>query len=791
MIKNYFKIAYRNFIRNKTYSLINTLGLALSMFCAMLIILWIHDELSYETFWPNADQLYRVAQEHPMGDAGVFRATATPAPLPEFIQEQSSDVLEFTRFRPVLDPMLIQYGENHFNELVTFVDSTFFTVFPCPFLMGDPDKALLDPNSMVITARVAEKYFGADWQRQEVLGQTVLLDKGHTFSISGVIENLPSNTHFQFDILFPFRKLYQLEWDTSWDNSYYYTYFLLRAGADPDVLNQQMTRLLNEREFMGGRGTFYLQAVKDIHLHSNFDIDVYSSTEPRAPYVTIFIVVAIAIILIACINFMNLSTAQSERRAKEIGLRKAIGSRRWQIVGQLLSESVLITMLALLIAGIGVVLILPYFNQVVDKSIVLGSGQWSIGLAFVMGAMLVGLMAGSYPALFLSQFKPVQVLKGGFKAQGGGTLLRRILVVTQFAVTIILILGTAVVYQQFRYFMEKDLGYDKERLVYIPIRGQVVSHLESLKNELRQQPSIANATIASDIPTYTIHATYGADWDGKDEEALILLHHYAVDYDFLETLGLQLVDGRNFSPDNPADSASFILNEEAVRVTGLEDPIGQRFSMIGNEGKIIGVVKDFNFKSLHQKVEPLVLRISPPWKEYVMVKLTPGNPTEALAQLESSWKKYESDYPFEYHFMDEQYEALYSSEKRMAEIFDYFTLFTLFIACLGLIGLINHMIEKRRKEVSIRKVLGASVSSILLLLSQEYMRLILLAFVISIPIANYFIGDWLENFAYSVEVPWWLYIAPGLLVLLIALLSVSGQTLQAARKNPVDNLRYE
>ncbi|MGB3780547.1 MAG: FtsX-like permease family protein [Tunicatimonas sp.] len=473
-------------------------------------------------------------------------------------------------------------------------------------------------------------------------------------------------------------------------------------------------------------------------------------------------------------------------------MRKTVGSRRGQIVGQLLSESVLLSLLALLIAGVAVTLALSAFNSIVDKAIVLNSEKWPTGLSFVAGAVGIGLLAGSYPALFLSGFKPVEVLKGGFTARRGGTMFRRVLVVTQFAVTIILILGTTVVYKQFQYFMEKDLGYDKELLVYMPVLGDIVDkgNYNGFKNDLTQQPAIKGVTASSDIPIQTVHATYGVDWDGKDEDDKTLFHNFTVDTDYIETLGLEVVEGRGFSPDFPADSANYILNEEALKLTGLTDPIGKRFSMGGNEGTIVGIVKDFNFKSLHQKVEPLVLHMRYNL-DYVLVKVAPGNTANSLALIEQAWEKHNPNYPFEYHFLNEEYEQLYSSERRMADIFDYFTFFTLFIACLGLIGLINHMIEKRTKEVSIRKILGASVSSILVLLSHEYVRLVLIAFAIAVPVAHYFISDWLANYAYRVDVPWWVYVVPGLLVLLVALLSVSAQTLRAATRNPVDSLRYE
>ncbi len=788
MIRSYLKIAYRHFVRNRVYSLINVLGLALSMFCAILIILWINDELSYESFWPNSKQIYRLVQAPEMSDGTIFRAAANTASTPELLAEQFPGIEEYTRFRPFPDRSLVEYGEAKFYEKTTYVDSTFFQVFQLPFIIGNPATALDDPNSAVINEQLAQKYFGEDWQQEDILGKILTVDQNLSFAISGVTENLPTNTHFQFDMLLPFRKLYELGFNLSNDNNYYYAYFLLGNDVAGEALSEKITEFARVDKDLSDY--FYLQALDDIHLYSNFDIDVYGSTEPRYPYVNIFIVVALAILLIASINFMNLSTAQSERRAKEIGLRKAIGSQRSQIIGQLLSESVLLSLLALVVAAVAMLLSLSAFNEIVGKSIVLSPEKWVICISFIIGTVLLGLVAGSYPALVLSAFKPAQVLKGGASTKQGGTLFRRVLVVTQFAVTIILILGTTVVYRQFQYFVEKDLGYDKDLLVYMPIRGDIRDNYDGFKNDLLRQPTIKGITTSSDIPTYTIRATLGVDWAGKEDEDETLFHHFAVDHDYVETLGLELLQGRNFSTDFPADTANFILNEEAVKLMGLNDPVGSQINLFGNEGTIVGVVKDFHFKSLHQQVEPLILHmVFRP--SYIMTSVASGNTTASLDLLEQAWSTHNPNYPFEYRFIDEEYEQLYQSEKRMSDVFGYFTFFTLFVACLGLLGLINHMLEKRKKEVSIRKVLGASVASILSLLSKEYVRLILISCVIAIPIANYFTSDWLDSYAYRVQISWWLYFIPGIVVFLFALLSVGGQTIKAAHQNPVENLRNE
>ncbi|HZB11379.1 MAG TPA: FtsX-like permease family protein [Chryseolinea sp.] len=788
MFKHYTKIAWRNMLRDKTHFAINTLGLALSMFCAMLVILWIQDELSYEKFFPQADQVYRLVQDQQYDNGEVFKVAANPGILPVYLKENYPGIIHYTRLRPLPDKVLVRHSDTKFYEDVSYVDSTFFQVFQLPFLVGNPLKCLEDPNSIVITEKMAAKYFGPDWRDKDVLNESLELNVNEKFAITAVIKDLPANTHLKIDFLLPFRKLYQYGWYLDWGNNYYYAYFLLDKGVNAEELSKQFTAFGKSRDNL--TDILYLQALKDIHLYSDFDIDVYGSTELQYPYVNIFMVVALSIIVIACINFMNLSTARSEKRAKEIGLRKTVGSQRFQIINQLLGESVLITMIAFVIAIAGVMFVLPYFNHISDKSILLSIDQWPLGVSFFFGALVIGLFAGSYPAFYLSAFNPVQVLKGRLTANGG-TTFRRTLVVVQFSVTIILLLGTGVIYKQFQYFMEKDLGYTKDLLMYMPVRGEIFKNYNGFKNELIQHQNIKNLTYSSDIPTYTVHSFGGFDWDGKNPDDDVILHSFSVGTDYVETLGLELLEGRDFSASSPADSSNYILNEEALRLTGLKSPIGKRFVMWEREGKIIGIVKDFNFKSLHQKVEPLVIRMNPAWNTYLMVKLKPDNTSESLKVIESAWKKYNPDYPFEFHFVDEQYENLYKSEQRMASVFDYFTFFTLFISCLGLIGLINHMIEKKKKEISIRKVLGASVSGILMLLSREYIKLILIAIVISVPLAGYLVYNWLENYAYKIETQWWMYVLPGALVVGVVLLLVLGQTLKTARQNPVDNLRYE
>ncbi len=790
MLRNYIKITWRILIRNKIYTAINIAGLSLSMVCAMLIMLWIVDEQSYETFFPGSGQIYRLVQDQEYADGDIFKVAAVPAPMPGFFAEKYPEIETFTRFRPFLNEDLLSHDTKRLYEKITFVDTTFFDVFKVKFLEGDAKNAISDLNSIIITESKAEKFFGTDWHVEGVLGKQITRNTNEVLQVTGVIEDLPTNTHFDFDILMPFEKLRTYNWNLDdWRNNYFYAYFRIAEGTDVSALSEKLTAYAESNDDIAD--IFYLQAIEDIHLYSDFDIDVYSGTEFRYPYVNIFYAVMLCIIIIACINFMNLSTARSEKRAKEIGLRKTVGARKRNIIGQLLGESIFLSVISFFIASLITFFIIPYFGTLVGKDFNLGIGEWYLLPIFFGGAILVGLLAGSYPAFYLSAFRPIKVLKGTYSSAKGGTYFRRVLVTLQFAVALIMVTGTIIIYQQFQFFMEKDLGYDKDLLIYLPRRGQIWDNYPAFRTELQKNPLIKNISVSSDLPTYTIHSSSAFDWPGKDPGEDIIFHSISAGYDYTETLGLEMIEGRAFSQDFPSDSSNYILNETALKMIGLESPIGKKFSYGENEGTIIGVIKDYNFKSLHQEVEPLVLNFFPFFDAYYFVRIAPGNRERAISVIGEAWEKYNPDYPFEYHFLDEDYESLYISEKRMAGIFNYFTFFILFITCLGLFGLITYLAEQKKREIGIRKALGASIIDVLLLLSKEFIMLILISFVIGIPVANYVLSEWLNGFAYRIPFTWWLFAVPGGVILLVSLITVSGQGLKAATLNPIKSLRSE
>ena len=790
MLKNYFKITWRILIRNKVYSVINISGLSLSMICSMLIILWVADEQNYETFFPESDQIYRMYQEQSTENGDVFKVAAAPAPMPQFITEKFPEIETFTRVRPNNeDKDLLEYQDVKIYEQITFVDSTFFDVFQLEFLEGNPKHAISGTNTLVITERVAEKFFGENWKQEGVLGKEIIRKTKYNFTITGVIKNLPSNSHFHFDVLMPFKILYVENWGMDWYNNYFYSYYKLAEGTDVQALSAKVSAYAETDDRIADK--FIFQALEDIHLYSDFDIDLYGSTELKYPYVNIFLIIALSVIVIACINFMNLSTARAEKRAKEIGLRKSIGARRINIIYQLMSESMFFVFASFAIAIVGVLIILPFFNNIVGKNMSLTFADWQLIGSFLIGTVMVGFLAGSYPAFYLSAFQPIKVLKGTITSSRSGALFRKVLVTIQFSVALVMVVGTMIIYHQFQFFMNKDLGYDKDLMIYLPRRGEVYKNHENFKSALRENPLIKNVSSSSDLPTYTVHSFGGFDWPGKNPDELVRFHGFSVGYDYVETLGLTLKEGREFSQDFPTDIDNYMLNEAALKITGLENPIGERFSMWGQEGRIIGIVKDFNFKSLHQSVEPLVLAFDAGWDKYYFVKISPDNIDGAIAAIGDVWEKFNPDYPFEYHFLDEEYENLYVAEKRMSEVFNYFTFFTIFITCLGLFGLITYMAEKKKKEIGIRKVLGASISSILLLLSKEFLVLIMIALFVGIPVSNYFLTEWLNGFAYRISLEWWLFLIPGVIILFITMFAVSSQSLKAAMTNPTESLRNQ
>jgi putative ABC transport system permease protein len=788
MLKNYFKIAFRNLLRHKAYSLINISGLAIGMACSILILLWVQNERSYDRFHANAPHLYRVTAQ-----AGEFKVAINAAGMPGGLKQEIPAIKSFVRLT-TLSTKLFETGDRKFEEKrVFYADSNFLELFSFRLLKGNPKTALLNVNGVLITESIAMKYFG----REEALGKVLRIDNGSNVTVTGVLADIPANSHLQFDFILPMAAIMQTNEDlrtNTWDNFDFYSYLLLDNSFVPtpaaiNRFNKQMNDIYKKR-VPSIKIEFQLQPLTDIHLHSNLQIDLPG--QGNILYVRIFFVVAIFILVVACINFMNLATARSARRAKEVGLRKVVGALRGQLMAQFLGESLLISFFSLLLA-IGLVLLcLPFFNYLAGKElpIELMSGKMIAILLSIAAA--TGLVSGSYPALFLSGFRPVKVLKGNMRSMGGNLLFRNGLVVVQFIVSIVLLSGTVVVYRQLQFIKNKNLGFDKENLLYMPMTGGISEKQLALKAELSKNPLTENFAIASEVPTSLSSGTVDVEWEGKDPKLQVVFPNLHVSEGFIEVFKMKMAAGRSFSSEFKADTTNYIINEEAARVMGMkiEEAVGKSLSLWERKGIIIGVVKDFNYKPIQRPIEPLIMGLNR-WGGNVVIRTKPGQTQATIKALEKISTQLNPSFPFSYNFLDQDLARLYKGEQQLGSLFNIFAILAIFISCMGLYGLSAFMSEQRIKEIGVRKVLGASVFSIVNLLSSGITRLILIAMVIAIPISWFAINNWLKNFAYRVEINWIIFAGSSLAALLVAWLTVSYESVKAAITNPIKSLRTE
>ncbi len=790
MFKSYLKTAFRNLARHRGYSMINIVGFAIGIACCILIFLWVQDELSFDRFHENLESLHRVVQEVYFSDGTIFRVARTPYPAgPAFVADYP-EIIRFTRFTPFWR-ILIEYEDKGFYERdFAFADPSLLEMFSFHLLKGDPNTALSETNSVLISEDMARKYFGSE----DPIGKTLTMDNKTDFQVSGIFENIPHNSHLYFDFLGHFETFIKISgWQTRWYDHNYYTYVQLEKNTHHRDVAPKISGYM--KKINPDTSTkFLLQPVKDIHLHSNFAIDLGGKSENRAKYVYMFSLIALFVLLIACMNFMNLTTARASRRSLEIGMRKVVGANRTNLIRQFLGESILVSFLSLLIAVGLVLLVLPAFNSISGKELSLASFDIGLLAACLIGiALVTGILSGSYPAFLLSRVKPIRVLKGSLRVGSKNSALRKILVTCQFSLSIGLVIGTFLVYRQLDFMQKKNLGYNQEHIVYFAERGEFWKSYDSFKTELQRNSNIVGITAASSIPTHTVTSTSGVGWEGKDPEFNVLFTQFNIDYDYFETLEMEMAQGRAFSKDFPTDATdSFILNETGARLTGMEDPVGKKFTLWNKTGPIIGIVKDYHFKSLHAKIEPLVLRMyHKNWNRYIIIRIKSDSITGTLKVIEDAYKKYHPGYPFEFQFLDEALNDLYASEKRTGRVFRYFMFLAIFISCLGLFGLASFMADQRTKEIGIRKVLGASISGIFLMLLKDFVKWVLLASAISWPLAYYVMDRWLKNFAYRTDIALWIFLVSGILGLTVAVATVSYQSLRASIANPADSLRYE
>ena len=806
MFRNYLKIAFRNLWKNKGFSAINILGLAIGITTCLIIMLFVYNELSYDRFNAKSSRIVRVTFQGSAAGEKFNEASIMP-PVAQTMKADFPEVEAATRIRDYGRPKLV-YGDKSFKEdAFAFVDANFFEVFTLPIIDGDIKTALASPNTVVITKSLARKYFG----NENPIGKVISFKEGDksAFKVTGVISRVPVNSHFHFELFASMVSLPESK-EPTWMSSNFYTYLVLQDGYDykrleaklPGLVDkyigpqmvQAMHVTLPEFRKKGNNLSFHLQRLTDIHLSTEFANDLSRSGDVR--YVYIFGAIALFMLLIACINFMNLSTAGASRRAREVGIRKVMGSLRIDLIRQFLIESVVITTFAFLVAIGLVYLALPVFNTPAGQNLTLQFADHPLLLpGLLLFVLLTGIVAGSYPAFYLSSFKPVAILKGKFVSGRKSVGLRSGLVVFQFFVSITLIVITTVVYKQLSYIQHKKLGYNKEQVMILPV-WMLVKNSELFSNELINDPRVVNFTNSGFIPAGQSDNNNFFVYPGENPDQMVKTLRYEVDEKYISTLGIQLLTGRNFSKDFASDSSAVVLNEAAAKVFGWgEYAPGQTISTSKHDGKkityhVIGIVKDFHFRSLHELISPLVMVLAPN-PGMMIVKLKTTDIAPLLGDLKKRWDVLSSEEPFTYSFLGDRFNNTYQSEQKIGVILGIFAGLTIFIACLGLFGLAKFTTEQRIKEIGIRKVLGASVVGIANLLSADFLKLVLLGFIASTPVAWFAMNKWLQDFAYRIDVSWWIFAFAAFTALAIALITVSFQAVKAAVANPVKSLKTE
>ena len=778
----------RIFRRFQGFSLINLLGLSLSLACCLFIALWLQDELRTDRFHTQGKRIYRIFFNRTYPDGSVSTWWNAAYPLAQVLEDEVPEV-DKAVLTNHSSGMLLSYQEQHIRGDGLFASSDFFAVFSFPLLVGDSATVLSDPYHIALSESMATRLFGSDWRSQNVLGQTVIINQDESLQVSGVYADPPHQSTLQFEYLLTMElNLKWFPWNDDFGNHNHQLYALLHADTKATVAEDKANAYVKKRAQNDPfRPVYWFFPFEQLYLHGNIEAGV--SEGGRIEYVRMFTAVVLLVLILACINYTNLATARATRRMREIGVRKALGASRGLLIRQFLLESTGLVTVAFVLALLLVQSLLPYFNQLTDKELSIDYGRpvcWLLATGFV-GA--TGLLAGSYPAFLLASFRPVRVLRGKLMPGTGTLSLRRTLVVVQFALSTVLIAGAMLIQRQAHFLLNKPLGLDKENLIAFPMQGGARTHMEAIKQQLLQHPSVVGVTGSNLAPLSISSSNAGIRWEGMAEGQQIEFSHMGVGYDFARTFGIPLVAGRDFSPDFSTDTANFIINETAARMMGLDDPVGTRVEGLNQQGKIIGVIQDYHNQLLYAPITPLMMYLTTP--EMLFIKTAPGQTAVALAQLQDVHRQHSAAYPFEYVFPEDELHQLYRDEEVAGTLASYFAALAIIISCLGLLGLASFSAQQRTQEIGIRKVLGASVSSLLMLLSRDYVRLILIALAIAIPVANYLIQEWLQNFAYTVALPWWQWLLPVGVIVLLALATVSTQTFRAATRNPVDSLRDE
>ncbi len=799
MLKNYLTIALRNFRKHKSFSLINLAGLAVGMACFILMMLHVQHELSFDRYHENAERIYRVVVHQP---GSVYQGSdhfaVTQALLGPTLKAEYPEVLAAVTLDDWND-VLISVGEkNFFEDGLIWASADLFKIFTFPLASGDPPTALAEPFSLVLSEEFARKFFGDD----DPIGKTVTLREKYDLKVTGVMRNVPKNSHFTFNMAaslatLPQTDLYGKEHFQGWGNSSFYTYILAHSDFDPQAFAAKLAEVVKKYHTESWRNKenpdrYYLQALTDIHLHSHINFDIGQNGDIRHLYLLSGL--AFLILIIACINYVNLTTARAAMRAKEVGMRKVIGAVRGQLIRQFVGESLLLTVLAAAMALLVVAIFLPAFSLIVEQEISFNFfGQAKVFVGLLAAIALIGVIAGGYPAFYLSRFEPARVLKGEQSERSRSTM-RSALVVFQFAASVALILCAATIQQQMRYIKNKKLGYNREQVLVIYLRdAEARQKLTLIKSELLQNSQFVKITASGHLPT-SIDSRSGLGWTRREGSDVLKAYNTFVDHDFLDVFEIELAEGRNFSRELATDSTqAFIINEKLRHVVGWESGVGQPFGR-GDKpsGSVIGVMKDFHIHSFRQEIHPLFLQIGESrFLNNLAARIRIDNIPAAIEHARNVWQKHSLKYPFEHFFLDDEFDRMYKSEQRLGDIFGYFMLLAVFIAGLGLFGLASYAAARRTKEIGIRKVLGATMAQLLALLSTDFTKLVLLANLIAWPVAWYAMNQWLQGFAYRVSMGLPLFLLSAVAALLIALITVSFQTIKAALANPVEALRYE
>ncbi len=782
---NYYRVAIRNLKRNKGFTAINITGLTLGLTCSLLILLWVNNELSYDTFHDNAEDIYRVVKDHSYSGK-VLPVAVTPAPLGPALKESYPEIIDAARIKYYT--RTIKNDDELYSETLLYADPSVLKMFTFPLINGDENTALKESHSIILSESLAEKIFGDE----NPTGKHLLIDNKISLVVTGVLADVPENSHLQFNAIVPFVLYEEDGMDLeNWRSSAFYTYVRLHADAEQLIVNEKIKEIINNNR-SDAQMRVYLQAMLDIHLYtgSRFAADIPG--HGNIELVNIFTLVSIFIILIACINFMNLSTARSVKRAKEVSLRKILGGVRSQLIWQFFIESILLTSISTFLSVILVYLVMPGFNSLTGKEIDIAQIDRNLLLALIAVPLVTGIISGSYPALFLSSFSPAKILQGRFTSGKSGSYFRKVLVVTQFTISLVLMIGTLVVYNQLKFIQSKDLGFQKENILHTQIDETIKSKINVVKQELQKNAEVLSVTLSSDLPVY--YGGYGTsdvEWEGKNPADKIVMNFVRVDEDYLSTFQTELKEGRFFSRDFFADTSSVVINESAVALMDMGETIGKKITMWGDELTIIGVTKDIHFQKLDSKSGPLVYRLMSDWSNTLFIHMADGNISNTINFIEKTLKDLGSEKPFNYSFLEEDIFELYESEYRMEELFKYFSLLAIVVSCLGLFGLASSMAERKVKEIGIRKTLGAGVASLTILLSKGFAKLVVLSIMIASPLAWYLMNNWLNNYAYKIEMKLWYFIICGVLALLVALFTVSFQTIKAALVNPVRSLKNE